>query len=56
MRNAQKTAIMAMFAAMENAKDLAPSQREPQLLAKPAARDIQIDPLWLLSRAGKGRA
>lgn len=55
MRNAQKTAVMAMFAAMETAKD-APKRPEPQILAKPAARDIQVDPLWLLTRGAKGRA
>lgn len=56
MRNAQKTAVMALFAAMEAAKDADQPRREPSLLGKPAGRDIQIDPLWLLSRGTKGRA
>jgi hypothetical protein len=55
VRNAQKTAVMAMFAAMETAKD-EPKRPEPQLLGKPSPRDIQLDPLWLISRGAKGRA
>ncbi|MDX2274392.1 MAG: hypothetical protein NW206_02990 [Hyphomonadaceae bacterium] len=58
MRNAQKTAVMALFASMEAAKDspLPAPRREPSLLGKPAARDIQLDPLWLITRGSKGRA
>jgi hypothetical protein len=56
VRNAQKTAMMAMFAAMETAKDSEPKRPEPQILAKPSARDIQVDPLWLIARGAKGRA
>ena len=55
MRNAQKNALMAMFAAMEDAKDAAPARRfavpEPK-----SGQPIQLDPLWLLTRGAKGRA
>lgn len=58
MRNAQKTAVMALFASMEAAKEspLPEPRRAPRLLGNPAPRDIQLDPLWLVTRGSKGRA
>lgn len=58
MRNAQKTAVMALFAAMEAAKET-DARRGAALKfpsEPPAGRAIQIDPLWLVSRGAKGRA
>jgi len=58
VRNAQKTAVMALFAAMETAKDEAQRGRHQFRLPAepPAGRAIQLDPLWLVSRGAKGRA
>ena len=58
MRNAQKTAVMALFAAMETAKDEAQRGHTPLRFPAepPAGRAIQLDPLWLVSRGAKGRA
>ena len=58
MRNAQKTALMALFAAMETAKeaDVLRGQSLKFPAEPPAGKAIQLDPLWLLSRGAKGRA
>ncbi|MGE0595596.1 MAG: hypothetical protein AB7G40_16875 [Hyphomonadaceae bacterium] len=57
MRNAQKTALMAVFAAIEDDKAAAERTVTSE---KPAAsrksQPIQVDPLWLLTRGAKGRA
>ena len=58
MRNAPKTAVKALFAAMEAAKDVS-AQRDVAHEASaepPAGRAIQVDLLWLSTMGLKGRA
>ena len=56
MRNAQKNALMALFAAMEDSK-AEDRKSEPALPFEPkSGRPIALDPLWLLTRGAKGRA
>jgi len=58
VRNAQKPAVKALFAAMEAARE-ADARRAVALkfpFEPPAGRAIEIDPIWLSTMGVKGRA
>lgn len=56
MRNAQKTALMALFAAMEDTIPGDKPRREPAEPVASSDRPIEVDMSWLVQRSRKGRA